>query len=184
MATATGSAPSNGDNSVPDAAMAKADGAQELHHIAPPVVAAHAGNHGPLRALLVMLKRNWILYVKRYWRSTLAQVLLAPLFFLLLLWGLQQADYRQQQRSNRHPQAYDLPGLIGCQGPEAADPCVNLLFTPNTDQIRGILGTFAGLNAKATGQAAWQFESAMNVSEKPKRVMGGCWNCRSRRGVS
>lgn len=46
-----------------------------IHPIAAPTVNAHVGKVNPLRALGIMLKRNWILYVKRYWRSSLAQVL-------------------------------------------------------------------------------------------------------------
>jgi len=143
-----------------------------LHPVAVPTVNAHVKGKNPFRPLGVMLKRNWILYVKRYWRSTVAQIFVAPLFFLLLLWGLQQADYRRQLQSNRHPAPYDLPGLITCQGPEANDPCINLLFTPDTPQIRTFLTGFSEANAQVTKQPRWEFEPTIAIADGPQTVMG------------
>jgi hypothetical protein len=61
----------------------------------------------------VMLRRNVRLQL-RYWTSTLAQAILAPLLFLVILYVLQQADYYNQRLSNDHPPVGALPGVSPC----------------------------------------------------------------------
>ncbi|KAH9245415.1 hypothetical protein BASA81_017124, partial [Batrachochytrium salamandrivorans] len=64
--------------------------------------------------LLIILWRNSLLQM-RYWRSTLAQTLGAPLIFMFLLFILQRADYAYQRTSNRTPPSSVLQGVYRCQ---------------------------------------------------------------------
>ncbi len=118
----------------------------------------------------IMMRRNFTLYCKRYWQSTIAQVVFAPLVFLFLLWILQQANNRQQLRSRRHPLKYPMTGLPDCQGPEFGQPCINLLYTPDTAAVRQILTLFAE-EQKRLGGSTWAFDAPL-PSGPPSSVMG------------
>eukprot|EP00842_Homolaphlyctis_polyrhiza_P002456 jgi/Hompol1/3210/HPOL_001591-RA len=107
----------------------------------------------------------------RYWRSTLAQTVGAPVVFMLLLFALQQADYANQSRSNFNPPSSALEGVYRCQGRGSAS-CINLMFTPDTPATRAYLQVFADQNAKRTGEPALKFESAINdVTFLPNRAI-------------
>ncbi|TPX41335.1 hypothetical protein SeLEV6574_g06147 [Synchytrium endobioticum] len=111
--------------------------------------------------LWIMMKRNSILQV-RYYRSTLAQVLFAPLIFQLLLYILQQADYAKQLESVANPPPSDLFGVLNCQGANPNDACINIMYTPTGDaQFDGIMATFATMNANRTGQGPFAIETPL-----------------------
>ncbi|KAF8939132.1 ATP-binding cassette sub- A member 1 [Haplosporangium gracile] len=97
------------------------------------------------RQLGTMLRRNTILQL-RYRRSTFAQTLLGPILFLFLLWVLQKADTSRQLQSNYHPESWALPGIDTCQGRTPKDACINVMFTPDTPEIRQILSTVSNNN--------------------------------------
>jgi len=102
------------------------------------------------RQLHVLNKKNFIL-LRRYWKTTFAQTVLAPLVVLLLLYLLQQAQNRKDLISNPHPTAYNLDGLPKCQGFIETAPCITLMFTPNEQQYVQYLQTFARKNKERTG---------------------------------
>ncbi|RHZ80225.1 hypothetical protein Glove_138g24 [Diversispora epigaea] len=102
------------------------------------------------RQLWIMLKKNFILQL-RYRKSTLAQILIGPLIFLLLLFILQKSNDAQQLRSNLHPLTYPLIGVQPCQGRTRSAPCINFMFTPNTVDTKNIMEMFAINNEKRTG---------------------------------
>ncbi|KAG0343839.1 ATP-binding cassette sub- A member 1 [Podila humilis] len=109
------------------------------------------------RQLWTMLKRNTILQI-RYRRSTFAQTLLGPILFLFLLWVLQKADTARQLESNYHPQSWTLPGIDQCQGRTPSDPCINIMFTPDTPEVREILATVNSRNQqRQPNQAPLEF---------------------------
>ncbi|KAH9275975.1 hypothetical protein BASA83_001782 [Batrachochytrium salamandrivorans] len=112
--------------------------------------------------LLIILWRNSLLQM-RYWRSTLAQTLGAPLIFMFLLFILQRADYAYQRTSNRTPPSSVLQGVYRCQGRTPSDGCVNIMYTPATTATTSYMQTFARLNAARTKEAPLKIESAMTV---------------------
>ncbi|KAF9433181.1 ATP-binding cassette sub- A member 1 [Entomortierella beljakovae] len=116
------------------------------------------------RQLGTMLKRNTILQI-RYRRSTFAQTLLGPILFLLLLWVLQKADTSRQLKSNYHPKPWALPGIDNCQGRSSKDPCINIMFTPDTPEIRQILTTVNTLNQAREPTVNFDFENAMTAGD-------------------
>ncbi|KAG0269989.1 ATP-binding cassette sub- A member 1 [Actinomortierella ambigua] len=127
------------------------------------------------RQLGTMLKRNTVLQI-RYRRSTFAQTLLGPILFLLLLWILQKADTARQLRSNYHPESWTLPGITNCQGRTPTSPCVNLMFTPDTPEVRQILETVNSRNQVREPKVSFQFEQpwtvATNAMAAPERTYG------------
>ncbi|KAF8934037.1 ATP-binding cassette sub- A member 1 [Podila verticillata] len=116
------------------------------------------------RQLWTMLKRNTILQI-RYRRSTFAQTLLGPILFLFLLWVLQKADTSSQLQSNYHPQSWALPGIDQCQGRTPSDPCINIMFTPDTPEIREILATVNSRNQLRESSVQLKFMDAFTASD-------------------
>ncbi|KAF9377013.1 ATP-binding cassette sub- A member 1 [Podila verticillata] len=116
------------------------------------------------RQLWTMLKRNTILQI-RYRRSTFAQTLLGPILFLFLLWVLQKADTSSQLQSNYHPQSWALPGIDQCQGRTPSDPCINIMFTPDTPEIREILATVNSRNNLREPSVLFKFMDAFTASD-------------------
>ncbi|OAJ36263.1 hypothetical protein BDEG_20455 [Batrachochytrium dendrobatidis JEL423] len=111
----------------------------------------------------IMMRRNTILQI-RYLNSTIAQALLAPFIFQLLLFVLQQADYANQLVSNPHPPLGALQGVPRCQGRDPGSPCVSIMYTPDTT-VNGvnytkIMETFAKLNQPRSGYQ-FRFEAPM-----------------------
>jgi hypothetical protein len=78
---------------------------------------------------------------------------------MLLLFILQQADYANQSVTIRNPPSAPLDGLFACSGPV---PCINIMFSPNSETFRGYLGAFAKKNALRTGQPEFRFEPELN----------------------
>ncbi|KAJ3218065.1 ATP-binding cassette sub- A member 1 [Clydaea vesicula] len=112
--------------------------------------------------LKVMLKRNFILQL-RYRNSTLAQTILAPLIFQLLLFVLQQADYERQRESNPHPTPYSLTGIPTCQGTSYQDNnCINIFYTPAEEPYTSFMKTFAELNSKRMNQPPFPIEDPID----------------------
>jgi hypothetical protein len=97
-----------------------------------------------------MLKRNLLLQW-RNWQTTLSQTVLAPLIFHLLLFILQQADYARQRTSNLDPIASNLDGMIGCQGRNPGDPCINIMYSPAIEPYTSFMTAFAASNLERTG---------------------------------
>lgn len=102
--------------------------------------------------LYVMLRRNTLLQI-RWWKSTLAQTLLAPLVFHLLLFILQQADYARQRTSNLYPTSSPLQGIYQCQGRVQSTPCINIMYTPAIEPYNSFMQKFIDLNTARTGVA-------------------------------
>ncbi|KAI1315707.1 ATP-binding cassette sub- A member 1 [Mortierella claussenii] len=124
------------------------------------------------RQLWTMLKRNTILQL-RYRRSTFAQTLLGPILFLFLLWILQKADTAKQLKSNYHPEPWVLPGIDNCQGRTPKDPCINIMFTPDTPEIRQILSTVNNRNQVREPSVNLAFENAMSdLNTRPSSTLG------------
>ena len=125
-----------------------------------------------LSQLRILLIRNLIL-IQRYWRSSLAQCIGAPLLFMLLLYILQQADYANQSKSNPHPPSATLGGLNNCQGRNAQDPCINMLFTPLNSNTSAFMKAFAVKNAVRTGQPEWKLENPLlELDVLPSKMLG------------
>ncbi|CAG8465050.1 7477_t:CDS:2 [Paraglomus occultum] len=125
-----------------------------------------------LKQLRVMLKRNAILQI-RYRKSTIAQIFLGPLIFILLLFILNEADKANVKKSNRHPIPYDLDGVVRCQGRNEGDPCINILFTPDNPENRQILQIFSAKNAQRTGEAPLNIESVnLALTDVPTDNLG------------
>ncbi|KAK5828319.1 hypothetical protein F5H01DRAFT_373825 [Linnemannia elongata] len=116
------------------------------------------------RQLGTMLRRNTILQL-RYRRSTFAQTLLGPILFLFLLWVLQKADTSRQLRSNYHPESWILPGIDTCQGRTPKDACINVMFTPDTPEIRQILTTVSNNNKVREPTVDLAFANAFSASD-------------------
>ncbi|KAG0048815.1 ATP-binding cassette sub- A member 1 [Gryganskiella cystojenkinii] len=124
------------------------------------------------RQLWTMLKRNTTLQI-RYRRSTFAQVLLGPILFLFLLWVLQKADTSRQLKSNYHPTPWTLPGIDSCQGRTPRDPCINIMFTPDTPEIRQILQTVNARNNIRENKVNFNFEDTYSdVMTVPTKTLG------------
>lgn len=112
----------------------------------------------------------------RYWNATLAQTIVAPFVFLLLIFVLQQADYVNQLKSNPHPPESELPGVGSCQGRNPGDPCINLMYYPkaveNGINYTSILEKFVSLNAARTG-VSFAFDSGLtDYTVKPSSSLG------------
>ncbi|KAJ3287594.1 ATP-binding cassette sub- A member 1 [Borealophlyctis nickersoniae] len=97
--------------------------------------------------LVIMLRRNTILQI-RYTRATLAQTVIAPFIFQLLLFILQQADYANQRQSIPHPTPAALPALTKCQGHNPGDPCITLMFAPDIPLYNQIVTEFGRMNGE------------------------------------
>lgn len=123
------------------------------------------------RQLWIMTRRNFILQT-RYYKSTLSQILIGPIIFLLLLYILQQADNSQRLKANLHPTAYPLLGVQPCQGRTKFSPCINLMFTPNDQASNSIMQTFADNNFKRTGQKLNIETSIDNLNFIPMSTLG------------
>ncbi|KAJ3337626.1 ATP-binding cassette sub- A member 1 [Gonapodya sp. JEL0774] len=125
------------------------------------------------RQFLIMMTRNYTLYVKRYYQSTIAQIVIAPIIFLLLLFILQKADTAQQLRSNYHPLSYPLNGIAQCQGATYRDPCINVMFSPPSDPVvLSIMSVFAQ-GQKSRTNLQWNIETPLtDVNKLPDRVWG------------
>ncbi|CAG8612883.1 4075_t:CDS:2 [Funneliformis caledonium] len=124
-----------------------------------------------VKQLWIMIKRNAILQV-RYYKSTLAQIVVSPILFLLLLFILQRADNRQRLHSILHPLPYSLNGVNHCQGLDITSPCINLMFTPDTDENREILLIFAKNNERRTGIPLPFDNVSLNISNEPGTTLG------------
>ncbi|KAG0299917.1 ATP-binding cassette sub- A member 1, partial [Dissophora globulifera] len=111
----------------------------------------------------------------RYKRSTFAQTLLGPIVFLFLLWILQKADTSRQLKSNYHPIPWTLPGITNCQGRTPRNPCINIMFTPDTPEVRQILTTVNTRNQAREPLVNFEFENAMTASDlttRPSSTLG------------
>lgn len=105
-----------------------------------------------LHQLFIISKKNVILQT-RYWRSTLIQVFLAPIFMLFLLWILQLMANNKSSKIKLHPDSFPLRGLSRCvSGPGMySDSCITLMVTPNDAKTRTIMSLFSAKNQLKTG---------------------------------
>ncbi|CAI2183574.1 14848_t:CDS:2 [Funneliformis geosporum] len=124
-----------------------------------------------VKQLWIMIKRNAILQV-RYYKSTLAQIVVGPILFLFLLFILQRADNRQRLQSILHPLPYSLNGINPCQGRDATSPCINLMFTPDNDENREILLIFSTNNERRTGIPLPFDNVSLDISNVPGSNLG------------
>jgi hypothetical protein len=109
--------------------------------------------------LTIMLKRNLTLQLRSL-KSTLAQSVVAPFLFMLVLYVLQLADYSNQGVSLPNPLPSTLQGVYRCTG--LAHPCINIMYSPNTAPFNAILSSFSQKNAVRTGETAFQFSSSVS----------------------
>ncbi|EPZ35947.1 hypothetical protein ROZALSC1DRAFT_26676 [Rozella allomycis CSF55] len=132
------------------------------------------------RQLIVVLKKNFKLQVNqtecsiqiRYWRTTLTQILFAPLGYLILLFILQRAGHIRDSRSIPNPYSYPLDAIPTCQGYKENEPCINLMFTPKNAQTLAIMNKLSDNNA-ARGKERFTVEdNDLNVLDKPTKKIG------------
>ncbi|KAJ3339044.1 ATP-binding cassette sub- A member 1 [Entophlyctis luteolus] len=103
-----------------------------------------------LSQMRIMLKRNAILQ----WRnlaSTIAQTLLSPLIFHLVLFVLQQADYSNQRLSNPHPPVGALDGVYPCTS--YTGNCLLFMYYPQTTETTQYMTNFVNGNVNRNGQS-------------------------------
>ncbi|KAI8925196.1 hypothetical protein BC831DRAFT_512721 [Entophlyctis helioformis] len=134
--------------------------------------------------LSILLRKNTILQL-RFLGSTVAQALLAPFVFSLLLLVLQQADRASQAVPDpiRHMPEVALPGVSRCQGSDAGRPCITMMYTvepspqsagaavPSTSAVNftQIMDTFAILNERRTGYRL-KFDAAPEPTKRPTGI--------------
>ncbi|KAJ3314632.1 ATP-binding cassette sub- A member 1 [Blyttiomyces sp. JEL0837] len=99
--------------------------------------------------LVIMMRRNTILQI-RYRASTIAQTIIAPLVFHLVLYILQQADYANQRINNYHPPIGALDGVQPCQGYGSTN-CVFMFYYPQTPEYTTYMNNFAKMNSQRMG---------------------------------
>ncbi|KAI9363393.1 hypothetical protein DFJ73DRAFT_511027 [Zopfochytrium polystomum] len=102
----------------------------------------------PIMSPLLSNRRHHNQY--RYLSSTLAQTILAPLIFHLVLFVLQQADYSRQRKSNFHPPIGALDGVQPCTG-YGSTQCIFMMYYPNTAETTTYMQNFATANSNRTG---------------------------------
>ena len=112
----------------------------------------------------------------RYWQSTLAQALLAPFIFTLLIFVLQQADYANQSKTILYPPISTLPGVTPCQGRNPGDPCITLMYYPaaivNGIDYNAIITKFSELNAARTGKTfSVSSTASLSLSSEPTSMV-------------
>ncbi|KAI8872266.1 hypothetical protein GQ42DRAFT_161448 [Ramicandelaber brevisporus] len=104
------------------------------------------------RQLTIMLYRNFLLQIRS--RGLLsAQILIAPIVFMLLLFAMNNAYKTQMTRSDPHPTAENLAGVPLCQGATSGDPCVTIMYTPAVPETEQIMKIFAAKNVQNHGGA-------------------------------
>ncbi len=109
--------------------------------------------------LKIMLWRNTLLF-RRHWKATIFKCFASPLIFTILLFLLQQSDYSRQSVTIASPVETPLPGVFACvPGPS---PCIDIMFSPSTEENRQFLSTFAKLNAERTKQAPFAIDSPIS----------------------
>ncbi|KAJ3064546.1 ATP-binding cassette sub- A member 1 [Podochytrium sp. JEL0797] len=98
--------------------------------------------------MMIMLKRNAVLQW-RYKASTLAQTVVAPLLFHLVLFVLQQADYSNQRLSNPHPPIGALDGVKPCTS--YTGNCMLMMYYPQTAENTQYMQNFVNANKARSG---------------------------------
>ncbi|ORX92586.1 hypothetical protein K493DRAFT_316510 [Basidiobolus meristosporus CBS 931.73] len=119
----------------------------------------------------ILLKRNSLLQI-RQWKSTFSQAIFFPVLVLLLLFCLQKIYNSKLTQSNYHPQSFDLSGVKSCQGRTQQDSCINILYTPDTEQNRLFLQTFAAKNKQRTGVDLQIENISLDLHTPPKTKLG------------
>ncbi|OLY81151.1 ABC transporter A family member 2 [Smittium mucronatum] len=128
--------------------------------------------------LFKMLNRNFIL-LKRYYVSTLSQVFLSPIAFLLVMFALQKAIDVINKKSIPHPESYPLGPLDMCQGQHRSDPCINIMYYPKSTDSDAIMSIFSNNNLERSGISstspfAINYEGVfdLDVNTPPKKKYG------------
>lgn len=119
-----------------------------------------------IRQTTVMMKKNLTLNL-RYFKSVMAQCIIAPIVFVLLLLIL-QAFYEQRQKTSlRNPYSYSLGGVPQCRGKLDTSPCISLMYSPDTPYLRFLMKILDQRNKERIGVL-------LNVEqfEDSKRKMG------------
>jgi hypothetical protein len=120
----------------------------------------------------IMVWRNYLLS-RHYWVNlklilkvgTLARTVGAPFLLMMLLFGLQLADWARQSKVISNPPAVELGGINRCI--PGALPCINLLYFPDSEQVRSFLTVFAENNAIRTKQPKFIFDGAITSTSSP-----------------
>lgn len=121
------------------------------------------------KQLSSMVWRNYLL-ARHYWVATLAKTVGAPFLLMLLLFGLQIADWARQRQTIANPPKTVLNGINSCI--PGTFPCINILFHPDTAEVRKYLSVFAKNNAERTGQPAFNFDGQISDARTvPSRNM-------------
>ncbi|OLY81217.1 ABC transporter A family member 2 [Smittium mucronatum] len=128
--------------------------------------------------LVKMLSRNFTLLC-RYYVSTFSQAFLSPIAFLLIMFALQKSYDHINKKSVPHPESYPLGPLDMCQGLKRNDPCVNLMYYPQSTDSDSIMRLFANNNLERTGVSssdknAINFEGVfdLDVNTPPNKKYG------------
>ncbi|KCV71568.1 hypothetical protein H696_02508 [Fonticula alba] len=127
-----------------------------------------SGFAGWLAQLKIMLWKYYVLQIKRYWRSTLLQVL-APILFLLILFALDRGSSRVSRQIGADPDAPEaawhtsVPPVAPCWPPfegrvressaGSRERCATIAFAPGDDPtVRDIMRRVARNNAARGGR--------------------------------
>ncbi|KAG9301727.1 hypothetical protein G9A89_002959 [Geosiphon pyriformis] len=120
--------------------------------------------------LSIMVKRNLILQF-RYRKSTISQAFIGPFLILSLLCILQKADINKD-RDNLHPGSYPLLGVLPCQGHKNDNHCINVLYTPETEENKKIMQIFSANNEKRTNKPIPMEDIKLDINYKPDKNFG------------
>ncbi|KAI8915746.1 hypothetical protein EDD86DRAFT_186239 [Gorgonomyces haynaldii] len=88
---------------------------------------------------------------------------------MLMLYCLQQADYAQQRTRVPSPPESALGGISRCQGPK---PCIDILYYPDTAEVRSYLNLFAQTNAQRTNQPKMTLDGSIATLDAPTTNKG------------
>ncbi|KNE56287.1 hypothetical protein AMAG_02112 [Allomyces macrogynus ATCC 38327] len=124
-----------------------------------------------INQMLVMLKRNWTLTMRSK-KATLAQAVIAPIIFSLLLALLQRLYVVKQKSGTAHPKSYPLTGVLPCQGVTTSSPCITIMYTPDTPSTQLVMKTFVEKNAARTGAQLALESPALSDNTPPSKQMG------------
>ncbi|KAJ3123094.1 ATP-binding cassette sub- A member 1 [Nowakowskiella sp. JEL0407] len=91
----------------------------------------------------------------RYTKSTIAQTLISPLVFHLLLYILQSGDYARQRTEYLNPPESKLSGIYQCTPTRSIPGCYTIMYTNKTTDsnnfIDSVMRTFSQKNMEKTG---------------------------------
>ncbi|PVU98300.1 hypothetical protein BB559_001689 [Furculomyces boomerangus] len=125
-----------------------------------------------------MLIRNLTL-LRRYYFSTIAQTIVSPIVFLVLMFALQKGSNSVYGKSILNPTTYPLGPLDICRGVTRSSPCINLMYYPKSEDTDSIMQLFANQNLERSGLSpssdqAIKFEGEfdLQIDTPPNKMYG------------